>query len=297
MHGMLKDSAVHLNETSKNKNTMNRFGRTAARRGGRFRLLPIILFAIYGLYYYFSNQQEVAITGRSQIVDMSREQEAALGLQSYQQILSQSQVVRGGEQVEAIRAIGRRIEQAAAPDDPGFSWEYNLIQSDQANAFALPGGKVAVHTGILPIAENADGLAVIMGHEIAHAIARHGAERMAYQKLTQLGTLAAGVSVSGMDSGQQRMVMAALGAGAKFGVLLPFSRDHESEADYIGLIYLARACFDPREAPKLWQRMGQNAGQTPPEFMSTHPSSSTRVRQFEQWMPEALEIYQQNCRG
>ncbi len=276
---------------------MNRFGRTAARRGGRFRLLPVILFAAYGLYYYFSNQQEVAVTGRTQIVDMSREQEASLGLQSYRQILAREQVIRSGEEVTAIRSIGQRIERAAAPDDPGFDWEYNLIQSDQANAFALPGGKVAVYTGILPIAANVDGLAVIMGHEIAHAIARHGAERMAYQKLTQLGTLAAGMSVSGMEPAQQQMVMAALGAGAKFGVLLPFSREHESEADYIGLIYLARACFDPREAPKLWQRMGQNAGQAPPEFMSTHPSSNTRVRQFEQWMPEALEIYQQNCTG
>ena len=274
---------------------MKRFGRTAARRGGRFRLFPIILFALYGLYYYFSNQEEVPLTGRSQIVDMSREQEATLGLQSYRQILSQSSVVNSGPEVDAIREIGRRIAIAAAADDPGFDWEYNLIQSDQANAFALPGGKVAVYTGILPIAQNVDGLAVIMGHEIAHAIARHGAERMAYQKLTQLGTLAAGMSVSGMDPGQQQMVMAALGAGAKFGVLLPFSREHESEADYIGLIYLARACFDPREAPKLWERMGQNAGQTPPEFMSTHPSSSTRIRQFEQWMPEALQIYQQNC--
>ncbi len=276
---------------------MNRFGRTAARPGGRFRLLPIILFAIYGLYYYFSNQQEVPVTGRSQIVDMSREQEAALGLQSYRQILSQSQVIQSGQELDAIRSIGRRIEQAAAADDPGFDWEYSLIQSEQANAFALPGGKVAVYTGILPIAQNVDGLAVIMGHEIAHAIARHGAERMAYQKLTQLGTMAAGMSVSGMDPGQQQMVMAALGAGAKFGVLLPFSRDHESEADFIGLIYLARACFDPREAPKLWQRMGQGAGKAPPEFMSTHPSSATRVRQFEQWMPEALEIYQRSCNG
>lgn len=275
---------------------MNRFGRTAARPGGRFRLLPVILFAIYGLYYYFSNQEEVAITGRSQIVDMSREQEATLGLQSYRQILSREQVIGSGEQVNTIRMIGDRIAQAAAADDPGFNWEYNLVQSDQANAFALPGGKVAVYTGILPVAQNVDGLAVIMGHEIAHAIARHGAERMAYQKLTQLGTMAAGMSVSGMDRGQQQMVMAALGAGAKFGLLLPFSRDHESEADYIGLIYLARACFDPLEAPKLWERMGQQGGQAPPEFMSTHPNSSTRVRQFEQWMPEALEIYAQNCR-
>ena len=270
--------------------------RTRTKRNGGFRLLPMILFALYGLYYYFSNQEEVPLTGRSQIVDMSREQEAALGLQSYQQLLSQEQVIQSGQAVDTLREIGKRIERAAADVDPGFTWEYNLIDSDQANAFALPGGKVAFYTGILPIAQNADGIAVIMGHEVAHAIARHGAERMAYQKLTQIGTMAAGLSVSGMDPGQQQAVMAALGAGTKFGVLLPFSRSHESEADYMGLIFLARACFDPREAPKLWQRMQENSGgQAPAELMSTHPSSATRIHQFQEWMPEALQIYRNNC--
>lgn len=272
-------------------------GRTAGRRGGRLRLLPIILFAIYGIYYYFSNQSEVPLTGRQQLVDLTREQEAALGLQSYREILSKEQVVQSGENVDLVRDIGRRIQAAAADVDPGFNWEYNLIESDQANAFALPGGKVAVYTGILPIVANVDGLAAVMGHEIAHAIARHGAERMAYQKLTQLGTLAAGVSVSGMDPQQQQMVMAALGAGASYGVLLPFSRKHESEADYMGLIFLARACFDPTEAPELWKRMTANNKGAPPEFASTHPSGETRIRQFQEWMPEALEIRRQNCGG
>jgi metalloendopeptidase OMA1, mitochondrial len=272
-----------------------RFTRSAARAGGRFRLLPVLLFAIYGLYYYFSNQAEVPLTGRQQLVDISREQEVALGLQSYQQILAQAQLVRSGPELDLVRDIAARIAAAASDVDPGFDWEVNLIQSEQVNAFALPGGKVAVYTGILPVAENVNGLAVIMGHEIAHAIARHGAERMAYQKLSQLGTLAAGMSVSGMDPAQQQMLMAALGAGAQYGILLPFSREHESEADYLGLIFLARACYDPTEAPKLWQRMSAAGGQRPPEFMSTHPSGDTRVRQFQQWMPEALDIYRQNC--
>lgn len=273
--------------------------RSAGRRGGRFRLLPIILFALYGLYYWFSHQEEVPLTGRKQLVDMNREQEMALGLQSYRQILSKEQVLSPNAEIsQTVRRIGQRIQQAARPDDPGFDWEYNVVQSDQANAFALPGGKVAVYTGIIPIVQNEDGLAVVMGHEIAHAIARHGAERMAIQKLTKLGTLAAGMSVSSMDPGQQRMIMGALGAGAQFGVLLPFSRDHESEADYMGLIYLARACYDPTEAPKLWERMGQHSdGRSPAEWQSTHPSSETRIRQFEQWMPEALEIRRQHCGG
>lgn len=273
-------------------------------RGGGLRWWPILLFALYLGYYWISNQQEVPLTGRTQLVDLSREQESALGLQSYREILSQSRVVTGGPQVEAVRDIGERLvgaAQAMLPDVPWqhFEWEFNLIDSEQANAFCLPGGKVAVYTGILPITANENGLAAVMGHEIAHAIARHGAERMATQRLVQIGSIAAGASVGEMDPSTQRAVMAAIGAGAQYGVLLPFSRDHESEADRIGLLLAAHACFDPREAPRLWERMGQAAGgaRQPPEFMSTHPSHGTRIRQLEAWMPEALEIYRAACGG
>ena len=270
---------------------MNR--RRIRRRGGRIRWLPIVGFLLYGMYYYFSNQQEVPMTGRSQLVDMTREQEMALGYQSYQQILMQEDVVPSGEVVDLVESIGRRL--AVVAEDPGFEWEFSVIRSDQANAFCLPGGKVAVYTGLLPVAENQDGLAVVMGHEIAHAIARHGAERMAHQKLVQLGSLAAGLAFSDMDASTQNMVMGALGVGAQYGVLLPFSRDHESEADYMGLTYTARSCFDPTEAPKLWERMGAASGGAPAEFMSTHPSHDTRIRQFGEWMPEAINIYQESC--
>ncbi len=257
-------------------------------------MLPLVLFAIYGIYYFFSNRETVPLTGRKQLVDMSREQESALGLQSYRQILRRERVITSGQNAQTIKEIGRKL--SAVSEDPGFQWDYNLIDSPQANAFCLPGGKVAVYTGILPVAKNADGLAVIMGHEIAHAIARHGAERMAHQKLVQIGSLAAGVAVSDMDPAQQRAVMGALGVGAQFGVLLPFSREHESEADYMGLIYVARACFDPTEAPKLWERMGQaSGGRGPAQFMSTHPSHETRIRQFQEWMPEALKIRKEKC--
>lgn len=268
-------------------------GARTRRRGGGIRWLPIVAFLVYGIYYYFSNQQEVPMTGRKQLVDMSREQEMALGYQSYQQILMQEDVVPSGQIVDTVRGIGQRL--AAVAEDPGFEWEFNVIQSDQANAFCLPGGKVAVYTGIIPVAENQDGLAVVMGHEIAHAIARHGAERMAHQRLVQLGSLAAGLAFSDMDASTQNMVMGALGVGAQYGVLLPFSREHESEADQMGLVYTARACFDPTEAPKLWERMSQGGGGAPAEFMSTHPSHETRIRQFGEWMPQAVEIYQENC--
>lgn len=265
-------------------------------RGG-IKLLPILLFGAYMAYYYFSNQQTVPLTGRKQLVDISREQEAALGLQSYAQILRQEQVVRNGKEADLIREIGQKLAKATREDGNGFEWEFNLINSDQVNAFCLPGGKVAVYTGILPVAKNIDGLAAIMGHEIAHAIARHGAERMAQQKLVQIGTMAAGVAVSDMDPSMQRGVMGALGVGAQFGVLLPFSRDHESEADFMGIIYAARACYDPREAPELWVRMGQasGGGRAPSEFMSTHPSHETRIRQLNEWMPKALEERAQVC--
>jgi predicted Zn-dependent protease len=270
-------------------------GRTLLRgRSGRLRVWPLVMFGVFFAYYYFSHQEEVPLTGRKQLVDLSREQEAALGLASYRQILSRSQLVEDGASLEAIREIGRRL--AAVADAPGFAWEFNLIRSDQANAFALPGGKVAVYSGLLPIAGNADGLAIVMGHEIAHAIARHGAERIAHEKLAQLGSLALGTAVSDMDTQTQRMLMGALGVGTQFGVLLPFSRSHESEADYMGLIYAARACFDPREAPRLWERMAQAAGSpAPAEFLSTHPGDETRIRNLNQWMPEALRVRAESC--
>ncbi len=272
-------------------------GQPRARMSWKIRLIPLVLFAIYGLYYYASHQEIVPLTGRSQLVDISRDQEMALGAQSYQEILSQSHVVTEGKVVDLVRTTGRRLAQAAADVDPGFDWEFNVIESQQANAFALPGGKTAVYTGLLTVAENHSGLAVVMGHEIAHAIARHGAERLAHQKLVQIGTLAASVAVGDMDYDTQRMVMGALGVGAQFGVLLPFSREHESEADYMGLLFVARACFDPTEAPKLWERMGEmSQGQQTAEFMSTHPSHGTRIKQFQEWMPEALALREQYCR-
>lgn len=268
------------------------YGQPRNRRG--FKLLPVLLFGLYAAYYYFSNQQTVPLTGRKQLVDISREQEASLGYQSYKQVLMRENVLRSGQSVDLVKSIGQRLAKVA--EDPGFEWEFNVIQSDQANAFCLPGGKVAVYTGILPVAKNENGLAAVMGHEIAHAIARHGAERMAHQKLVQLGTLAAGVAISDMDTAQQRAVMGALGVGAQFGVLRPFSRNHESEADYMGLIYAARACFDPREAPLLWERMGQaSGGRGPAEWQSTHPSHETRIRQLNEWMPEALEVRKKSC--
>ncbi len=265
------------------------------------RLLPLVFFGLYMAYYYLSHREVVPITGRKQLVDLSREQEAALGYQSYQEILQTERVLTTGDAPKMVQDIATRLINAIhkldPKADPGFEWEANVIESEQANAFALPGGKVAVYTGIFPVAANADGLAVVMGHEIAHAIARHGAERMAYQKLVQIGSMAAGVTVGDMSPQARQAVMGALGAGAKFGVLLPFSRDHESEADEMGLYFAAAACFDPREAPKLWERMAALGGAKPPEFQSTHPSNEHRIDNLNRWMPKALQYRAQFCAG
>ncbi len=275
---------------------MRDLGRKVTRnRKGKLRIWPLLLFGAYLIYYFASHQETVPVTGRTQLIDISRQQEIALGLSSYREILSQEDVIGSGPEVKMLRNVAKRV--AAVVDAKDMQWEFNLIRSEQANAFALPGGKVAVYTGILPITQNEDGLATVLGHEIAHAVARHGAERMAHQRLTQVGTLAVGASIGDMEVNTQRIVLGALGIGSRFGILLPYSRKHESEADYIGLIYLAKACFNPEEAPLLWERMAEANRSTPPEFMSTHPAPSTRISQFREWMPEAKRIFTAHCKS
>ena len=274
------------------------------RRGGGFRWQIMILFAIGAAVYYFANQKEVPLTGRTQLRTMTVDQELKLGLQSYQQILSDNRqnLVTSGEAYETLQEIGRDLAVTAEQmmieetgKETGFQWAFNMIRSDQANAFALPGGYTAVYTGLLPIAENVDGLAVVMGHELAHALAHHGAERMAQQNMQRIVGAGVSMSAGGMDISQQRAIMGVFGGISQYGYALPFSRAHESEADYIGLLLVARACYDPREAPKLWERMGASAGATPPEFSSTHPAPETRVQNFKTWMPEAIALYNESC--
>ncbi|HEY2346917.1 MAG TPA: M48 family metallopeptidase [Xanthomonadaceae bacterium] len=278
---------------------------------GRFHWWVIVVFLVYAGYYWVSNEHESSFTGREQIIATDAQQEATLGLQAYQQVLAQSQVAPDGPQVEQIRQIVQRLV-AVAPkveadlaaahgakastDWSSFQWEVNVLQSDEVNAFCLPGGKIAVYTGLLPVAQNADALAVVLGHEISHALLRHGAERMAQQHLAQLGTIATGIAAGSMDPQQQREVMAALGVGAQFGVLLPFSRKDESEADEIGLMLAAAACFDPQAAIPLWERMEQQGGAgKPPEFASDHPSDAHRIQRLQELMPQALALRAKYC--
>lgn len=242
-------------------------------------------------------------TGRSQLLMTSVSEEMQLGAQAYSQVkndpkLRQSQDPR---EIEPVKRVAARIIEAAkrskyAEMAQQFQWEVIVIKDDKTmNAFALPGGKIAVYTGIFPVARTEAGLAAVLGHEVVHALARHGAERMSQGQLTNaaLQAVEAAAGAAGGGGMMSQAAMAALGAGAQVGVLLPFSRKHESEADYIGILLAADAGYDPRESVSLWERMGQlSRGGGPAEFLSTHPSHETRIDQLKQWMPEALGIYQ-----
>ena len=242
-------------------------------------------------------------TGRSQLLMMSMSEEMEMGAQAYDQVKSDPKMRPSQDpcEIEPVKRVAARIVEAAkrskyAEMAKQFQWEVTIIKDDKtANAFALPGGKMAVYTGIFPMAKTEAGLAAVMGHEVVHALARHGAERMSQGQLTnatlQVVGAAAGAAGGGGMLGQA--AMAALGVGAQVGVLLPFSRKHESEADYIGILLAADAGYDPRESVALWERMGQlSGGGAPSEFMSTHPSHETRIDQLKKWMPEAMAIYQ-----
>ena len=242
-------------------------------------------------------------TGRSQLLMTSVSEEMQLGARAYSQVKNdpkhrQSQDPR---EIEPVKRVAARIVEAAkrskyAEMANQFQWEVTIIKDDKtANAFALPGGKMAVYTGIFPMAKTEAGLAAVMGHEVVHALARHGAERMSQGQLTNAGLQVIGAAAGAAGGGGMlgQATMAALGVGAKVGVLLPFSRKHESEADYVGILLAADAGYDPRESIALWERMGQMSGRgAPTEFLSTHPSHETRITQLKKWMPEAMAIYQ-----
>jgi predicted Zn-dependent protease len=226
-----------------------------------------------------------------------------LGAQAYSQVKNDPKVKLSQDprEIEPVKRVANRIIEAAkrskyAEMARQFQWEVVVIKDDKTmNAFALPGGKIAVYTGIFPVAKTEAGLAAVMGHEVVHALARHGAERMSQGQLTNAALQVASVAIgaSGSSPLLSQAAMAALGAGVQVGVLLPFSRSHESEADYVGLLLAADAGYDPREAVHLWERMEQlSGGGGPAEFLSTHPGHNTRIQQLKKWMPEALAIYQ-----
>jgi predicted Zn-dependent protease len=243
----------------------------------------------------------VPITERKSLHLVPDSELLSLSLQQYQEVLQQSNLSDDPRKTAMVRKVGNDIAGAAEAflrekglqdEIRNYAWEFNLIQDDQTvNAWVMPGGKAAVYTGILPYTRDETGLAVVLGHEVAHALAEHGNERMSQALLTQMGGLALSVALSSQPKETQALAMAAFGAGATVGFILPYSRLHESEADHIGLILMARAGYDPRAAVPFWERMNQAPGSRPPEFLSTHPAPETRIADIKALLPEALKYY------
>jgi predicted Zn-dependent protease len=247
-----------------------------------------------------SSCNSVPITGRRQLSLFPASEIQASSFQQYKQVIDESQLSRDIEKTKLIKTVGSRIQLAVeeylkanngASIIEGFQWEFNLIESDQVNAWCMPGGKVAFYTGILPICKDEAGIAVVMGHEVAHAIAGHGGERMSQQVLAQAGQVGLSLATMNENPEMQSIYMTAFGLGTQFGALLPFSRKHESEADEMGLIFMAMAGYDPQQAPLFWQRMSNLGGQKPPEFTSTHPSDQRRISDLNKHMSKALKYY------
>jgi len=216
-----------------------------------------------------------------------------MGLATYRQVLKKAKLSTDPVATEQVRRVGRRIAEATGRTD--YQWEFNLIEDKQVNAFCLPGGKVAVYTGILPVTRDDAHLAAVLGHEVAHAIARHGGERWSQDFFYQGGLAVTQVllALARSDPATVQQATAYLGAGAAVGLLLPWSRTQESEADHLGLIFMAKAGYDPHAVLDLWNRMAEAAKgrDRPPEYLSTHPSEATRIKQIKAWMPEALQFY------
>jgi predicted Zn-dependent protease len=225
----------------------------------------------------------------------------SMSYQQYAEFIKTNTLSTNKDAVDLVRRVGTRIQKAVeqymaqnkvADALKGYQWEFNVVESPDVNAWCMPGGKVVVYTGILPVTKDETGLAVVMGHEVAHAVAEHGRERMSQQMLAQAGAAALDVALAKNTQQTRDLWMSAYGVGAQYGALLPFSREHESEADHLGLVFMAMAGYDPNAAVGFWERMaGASGGAKPAEFLSTHPSDETRIRQIKERLPEAMKYY------
>ncbi len=256
---------------------------------------------LIGILLFFFSCQTVPITGRQQLSLIPSESVLSMSFQSYSEYLSKHNIITDGEDARMVKRVGQRIQNAVEQyfsdhnmkdQLKGYKWEFNLFEDKTINAWCMPGGKVAVYTGILPIARNEAGIAVVMGHEISHAVARHGDERMSQGLITQMGGMLLADALSQKPKETANLFMGAYGIGTQVGILLPYSRVHESEADRLGLTFMAMAGYDPHEAVDFWQRMSEaKQGASPPEFLSTHPADATRIRNIKQLIPEAMAYY------
>lgn len=260
----------------------------------KISILLIIVFTISACSrVLISNRRQLNLIPNSSMLQMSFDQ--------YGQFLEDNVISADKEKTDMVKRVGKNIQKAVEQyfidngledELKNYDWEFNLVESNEVNAWCMPGGKVVFYTGILPLTKDESGLAVVMGHEIAHAIAEHGNERMSQGLLTQIGGVALAVAIREEPEQTQQLWMNAFGIGSQLGVLLPFSRLHESEADHLGLIFMSMAGYNPNHAVSFWRRMSEmKGGQTPPEFISTHPSDENRIAQIEKLLPEALKYY------
>ncbi len=266
----------------------------------RQRLILLPIFAM--LVLLLNGCATVPVTGRSQLLLMPESELDAMSSKEYSQFLATHRLSHNRREVEMVRRVGWRIAHAVerylaqhgqSNLIRGYKWEFNLVEGKEINAWCMPGGKVVVYTGLLPIARNDAGLAVVLGHEIAHAIARHANERISQQLALQIGGSALSSALGTSGSATNTVFRDLYGLGANLGVLLPYSRLQETEADHLGLIFMAMAGYDPREAVNFWERMmkTKKAGGAPPELLSTHPSDRARIEQIRKFLPEALRYY------
>ena len=261
------------------------------------------LIILFGILLLLSGCSEVEITGRKQFNIVPDSTMNSMSFQSYGEFLSTHKLSTNAEQTQMVKRIGGRIQNAVEQycktnciEDrlEGYEWDFNLVDDPNVNAWCMPGGKVVVYTGILSVAQGETGLAVVMGHEIAHAFAKHGAERMSQGLLVQLGGVALSTALKDRPELTKNLFMQSYGIGTNLGVL-KYSRTHENEADHLGLIFMAMAGYNPEEAITFWQRMAaQKTGAQPPEFLSTHPADQTRIRNLKNLLPEAMQYYKKH---
>jgi len=246
----------------------------------------------------------VPITGRKQLSIIPGTTMLSMSLQQYGEFLNSHKLSTNQKQIQMVKSVGIKIQKAVekyfiennmSEELENYSWEFNLVESKEANAWCMPGGKVVVYTGILPITRNENGLAVVIGHEIAHAIAGHGNERMSHGLALQLGGIALSTAMAQKPEATRQLWMSAFGIGAQYGLMLPYSRLHENEADYLGLMFMAMAGYDPNTAVEFWEKMAQEKpGKAPTEFMSTHPSDETRINNMRKLIPEVMPYYEKS---
>jgi predicted Zn-dependent protease len=262
------------------------------KRGILLLILPVVLAL---------SCQTVPITGREQFSFVPASQLLAMSFDQYKDFLAKHRIVEQGEQAAMVKAAGRRIQAAVEQylSEKGFSsrikgyqWEFHLVDEKEVNAWCMPGGKVVVYTGILPVTGDENGLAVVMGHEIAHAVANHGGERMSQSLLVEMGGMTLDAALERNPKRTNDLFLAAYGLGAQVGFLLPYSRVQESEADHLGLIFMAMAGYDPRTAVGFWERMrASKDGAAPPELLSSHPADARRIENIKKLLPEAMNHY------